>query len=346
MSLIDIIFGTVPNSLIFFIFVFALNIICVFLYKKLAFRFGILAYPNFRTLHELSIPRGGGIVFSFSFIVGVFVLWYLNLLSEKLFFILGLGGTIAVLFGFIDDIYNIRAIRKLLIQICLSAWILFWLEDEIFLNELGLLEFIMLPTLMFFIVWIINAYNFMDGIDGMAATGAFYFSGALTLIMIMTNNFSELTFLFFLLMASVGAFILFNWPPANIFMGDAGSIFLGYVFGAFIIITVFRGELSIWTWLVMFGYFFADTTVTQITRIILVKQYYKAHRSHAYQNLARITGSHFKITFCVTVFHVLWLLPLTLWTVKQPEMEILAVFLAITPGLIVAYKYGPILSSS
>ena len=140
--------------------------------------------------------------------------------------------------------------------------------------------------------------------------------------------------------------MLFNWPQASIFMGDTGSIFLGYIFGSFILITVIKNEISIWTWLVLFGYFFADTTVTQIARIILVKKFYRPHRSHAYQNLARVTGSHLKVTCGVIIFNIVWILPLALWTIFRPDMEIVAAFLAITPGLVVAYKYGPVYSAS
>ncbi len=346
MSFIELFFGSILNSILFFISVFIVNSMGIFLYRKIAISYGILANPNFRTLHEFPVPRGGGVVFSLIFVIGVFVLWYVDLLSVELLLILGFGGAVAALFGFIDDVYNISASRKLLIQICLSIWILYWLGDGVLLHGSGLLRIMIIPLLMLFIVWMINAYNFMDGIDGMAVSGAFYITGSLTLIMLITNSSSELTVLFVLLMASVGAFMLFNWPPASIFMGDSGSVFLGYIFASFILISVIRNEISLWTWLVIFGYFFADTTVTQIARLILVKKWYSAHRSHAYQNLAMITGSHLRITGGVTAYHILWLLPLSLWTVLQPDSALFAVFLAVIPGLVIAYKYGPVLSSS
>ena len=78
----------------------------------------------------------------------------------------------------------------------------------------------------------------------------------------------------------------------------------------------------------------------------MVKKWYLAHQSHAYQNIARITGSHLKVTRTVTLYNILWILPIAIWSALQPEMEILAVILAITPAMIVAYKYGPALSSS
>jgi Fuc2NAc and GlcNAc transferase len=129
-------------------------------------------------------------------------------------------------------------------------------------------------------------------------------------------------------------------------MRDAGSVFLGYIFGSLILLTVMVGDVTVWTWLVGFGYFFADTTVTQIMRVILVKKWYLAHRSHAYQNLARITGSHLKVTGGVVLYNLIWILPLTFWSALSPEMVHYAVVLAVTPGMVVAYQYGPRLSSS
>ena len=199
---------------------------------------------------------------------------------------------------------------------------------------------------MLFFVWMINAYNFMDGIDGMAISGAVFISGAITLVLLLTNGSSELTILFMLLLSSSSAFLFFNWPPATIFMGDSGSVFLGYIFGSLILVTIMNDDISIWTWLIVFGYFFADTAVTQIMRVILVKKWYLAHRSHAYQNLARITESHLKVTGSVALYNIFWILPLTLWSALQPEMSLIAVVLAVTPGLVVAYKYGPVLSST
>ncbi len=340
------IFESTIVDVVAFVFVFLISWSGIFLYRRIAVKKSILANPNFRTLHENPIPKGGGIVFSFIFVACVLMLWWLGKLTEDMFWVLGVGGFVAALFGFLDDITNIRASRKLIVQVCLSGWVLFWFDGGPLSHIDWIPGFIAIPLSLLFLVWIINAYNFMDGIDGMAVSGAVFVSGSLALVMLLTHGSLELTTLFFLLIASVGAFMVFNWPPASIFMGDAGSVFLGYVFGSLILVTVSNGEISVWTWLTVFGYFFADTTVTQISRVILVKKWYGAHRSHAYQNLARITGSHLKITMGVTAYHLVWILPLTLWTVLQPEMAIVAAVLAITPGVVLTYKYGPILSSS
>ena len=269
-----------------------------------------------------------------------------NQLANEIFFVLGIGGFFAAFFGFFDDLNNIGAIRKLIVQFFLSVWAIYWLDVGIFSNIDWVPYSISIALSVLFLVWVINAYNFIDGIDGLAISGAILVTGGLILIMLLTNSSSELTILYFLLMASAGAFILFNWTPASIFMGDAGSIFLGYIFGSLILLTIERGEVSVWTWLVIFGYFFADTTITQIMRLILVKKWYVAHRSHAYQNLARITGSHLKITGGIVIYHFVWLLPLTLWTIKQPESGVFAAILAVVPAALIAVKFGPLSSSS
>ena len=91
-------------------------------------------------------------------------------------------------------------------------------------------------------------------------------------------------------------------------MGDSGSVFLGYIFGALIVYSTSTGQISIWTWLVVFGYFLGDTTTTSLIRMFMVKKWYGAHRSHAYQNLARIYGSHIKVTSGVLLYHLVYLM--------------------------------------
>jgi len=326
--------------------IIACSWIGVFLYKKYAIYTGIIAHQNHRTLHDEPIPRGGGIVFSILFILFIFLIWPYLELSNNLLLILGVGGGVAALFGFIDDIMNIRARTKLIIQLFLSGWVVYclYLDSLFVINWMPI--YIMIAACLFFMIWMMNAYNFMDGVDGMASSGAIFSSLTLALVLSLTSNSVELIPIFILIATTVSGFIIFNWPPATIFMGDAGSVFLGYIFGALLIFTTLNGSLSIWNWLIVFGYFFADTTTTQIVRIILVKKWYLAHQSHAYQNIARITGSHLKVTRRVTLYNIIWILPIALWSALQPEMEILAAILAITPALIVAYKYGPVLSST
>ena len=141
-------------------------------------------------------------------------------------------------------------------------------------------------------------------------------------------------------------FLAFNWPPATIFMGDAGSLFLGFSFGALMAATVTGGQMELWIWLAMFGYFAGDTTTTTLLRILIVDNWYGEHRSHAYQNMARLCGSHRKVLWGVSFYHVIWLLPLALVATQFSQLAPFAAVLAIAPAALWTVRYGPMLSSS
>ncbi len=326
--------------------IFILNIIGSLGYKKIAIGNQVLATPNLRTLHKNPVPKGGGIVFSILSVCSFLLIWWQYQLPDELLWVLVAGGLGASIFGIFDDIKNIRASIKLVIQILLSVWTVFWLDGHELLLTDWIPSFFSFPLVSFLLVWMMNGYNFIDGIDGMAASGAVFISSTLALVLFLTVKQIEIIYIFIFIASTVSGFLIFNWPKATIFMGDSGSVFLGYTFGALLLFTVIKDIISFWTWLVVFGYFFADTTVTQIARIILVKKWWHAHRSHAYQNLARITGSHLKVMGSVTIYHLFWILPLTLWSALVPEFAFLAVFFAVVPAMVIAYKYGPVFSSS
>jgi Fuc2NAc and GlcNAc transferase len=105
--------------------------------------------------------------------------------------------------------------------------------------------------------------------------------------------------------------------------------------------TVSRGYLSFWAWLVIFGYFVGDTTTTTVVRMFVADRWYGEHRSHAYQNLARVWRSHKRVVVDVTLYHVLWLFPLVLWMTFAPRNTPIAVVLALGPVVLWTLRYGP-----
>ena len=152
-------------------------------------------------------------------------------------------------------------------------------------------------------------------------------------------------FVFALLAASCLGFLVFNHPPASIFMGDSGSIFLGYCLGTLLLSTVILEQMSLWSWIAILGYFIGDTTTTGLFRLFCVKKWYGVHRSHAYQNLARICNSHAKVTYGVMLYHMLWSLPLAIWSALVPAMAPLAAALSLGPAIAWTFRFGPRLSS-
>lgn len=323
--------------------------ISTYLYRRLAMRCGIIAHVNFRSLHESVVPRGGGLAFASVFVMAIVALWSYGLLPAWLMFTLGLGGLAAAVIGFVDDIRDIRATTKLFAQVCLAVWVVavfFWFLEIPFAGEPPeLMIFLITLGSLFVPVWFINLYNFIDGIDGMAVSGAVFISVAAIVVLSITDGDGHLIFVFALLAASSLGFLSFNLPPASIFMGDAGSIFLGYSLGTLLLATIVLGQISIWTWIAILGYFMGDTTTTGIYRVIRVKKWYGVHRSHAYQNLARIYNSHAKVTYGVALYHALWSLPLAVWSALVPKIGPLAALLSLAPAVAWTFRFGPRLSS-
>lgn len=256
-----------------------------------------------------------------------------------------LGGGIATLSGFIDDVMEIDAILKLIIQIFLAGWIVFCFDGGPLTCIGWIPDWFAWMLTCFLLIWLINLYNFMDGIDGMAASGAVFIAGVISVLLFIKGD-ADMAFMLLLLSVICIGFLVFNWPPASLFMGDSGSVFLGYCFGVFIMKTVMEDNVSFWTWLVVFGYFVGDTTTTTLMRIVFVKKWYGAHRSHAYQNCARIFGSHKKVTKMVVAYQLVWLFPLAIWSICQPDLAPVAVVLALTPTVLWTLRNGPALSSS
>ncbi len=318
------------------------------MYKSFSINRGIVAKPNFRNLHQISTPRGGGIVFAVIFLISVFITfsWTPLHIDKNLIHVLLYGGLISSVFGFIDDVVEIKAKIKLFVQSLLSVFILFNFGWQPLLNLPWVPAFINLGISWFVLVWLMNVFNFMDGSDGIVSFGTIFFCLSSILSIHFASGDFSLMMVFGFLAVSCAGFLLFNSPPASIFMGDSGSLFLGFFFSALVTFTITSGEISVWTWLIMFAYFLGDTSTTLILRIFLVKQWYGVHRSHAYQNLVRIEDSHSKVFFLVSLFHILWLFPLVIFSVLQPYFAPLGIFLAYIPVVILSFRYGPRLSSS
>ncbi len=335
---------------IFLGLVFAGSVAGSVFYGRHARRIGVVATPNFRTLHEAVVPRGGGIGFGAIFVIAIISLWASDRLPTALMLAIGVGGGIATAIGFIDDVHDIRAIVKLCLQVGLSVWFLVMAPESPLLPPFhglsGALDCFVLFVALFLPVWMINLFNFIDGIDGMAISASVFVCTAAFLILLVTDGDKTLGLVVALLGTASLGFAAVNLPPARVFMGDAGSIFLGYVIGALLLTTVSSGQISIWTWLTILAYFVADTTTTTLCRIALVRKWYGAHRSHAYQNLARILKSHSKVTYGVLLYNLLWVLPLAIWSARAPAWGPLTTLLSLGPAVLWTLRFGPRLSST
>jgi Fuc2NAc and GlcNAc transferase len=166
---------------------------------------------------------------------------------------------------------------------------------------------------LFYLVWLLNLYNFMDGIDGIAGIEAVTVSLGGTLLAVFGTESAGQLWALVLLAVTVTGFLFWNFPPAKIFMGDAGSGFLGIVLGLFSVQAAWNAPQFFWSWLILLSVFIVDASFTLSRRYFRGEKVYQAHRSHAYQYAARFYHAHQPVTLAVGAINIGWLIPIALW---------------------------------
>ena len=301
---------------------FSLSLFITGLMKRYAQRADLLDVPNYRSSHRVATPRGGGLSFVLVFLVSVVGLYLVGGLSTAFLFSLLIGGALIAGIGFMDDHQHVPALWRFLVQVAAASFAVEMcgglpiLQIGNRLVDLGVSGDV---AAIVFTVWLINLYNFMDGIDGIAAVEAICVVGGALAISSGIDAGESARSLLVVFVAAVSGFLVWNWPPAKIFMGDVGSGFIGFVLAIFAIISSKQGLLPIWCWLILAGVFVVDSTVTLITRVINGEQWYAAHNNHAYQKASRRLDGHQPVTLLVLGINVLWLLPIAWLASLWPE---------------------------
>ncbi|MBC3345854.1 glycosyltransferase family 4 protein [Pseudomonas sp. SWRI196] len=323
---------------------FAIAFISLFLtwiLRRYALSRSLIDVPNARSSHSVPTPRGGGVAIVLSFLMTVPLFWGAGELSmDFMFAVLGAGGGVAIL-GFLDDHGHIAARWRLLGHFCAAMWALFWLGGLPAIDVAGIvvnLRWAGHIVAAFYLVWMLNLYNFMDGIDGIASVEAICVClGACFLYWL--SGFDSLMVAPMALAAAVTGFLYWNFPPARIFMGDAGSGFLGITLGLLSLQAAWFSPKLFWVWLILLGVFIVDATCTLIRRLLRGDRVYEAHRSHAYQFASRRYGRHLPVTLAVVAINLLWLLPVAACVALLDLDGALALVVAYVPLVIVAIKF-------
>lgn len=326
------------------ILAFVLSFLGIFFLKKYALQLKLVAIPNERSLHQKVTPQGGGAIIAIIFLAFTLFFSLSGHMKNDEFLALFGGGLIMSVTGFLDDMWDIKAGIRFPIQFLAAGWGLYWLGGipySPFFDSVFGLYALANAVAVVGLVWFINSFNFMDGIDGLAASGATFFSLSIGGYFLW-QGIELYGNLLIVLAASSLAFLYFNWPPAKMFLGDAGSNFFGYIFGTLLLITVKNENLSIWTWLIILAYFVTDTTITTFLRLCLVKGWYRTHRSHAYQNLARVLNNHKFVTCLILGINVFYLLPLAYVSIQYQQYAWLAFLASVVPILLFVLRYGPL----
>ena len=229
-----------------------------------------LDVPNERSMHSLPLPRGGGLA-----IFATFLLMNLLIAPPLAYFgpimPLLLGAALLLGVSWLDDLRNLGPLTKFVIQIVAVVLGVFSLHGKVFQGMLPVSIDAILAGMLW--LWFVNLFNFMDGIDGLAAGETVF----ITLGMYLLAQWSEPA----ILGAAALGFLFWNWSPAKIFLGDVGSVPLGYVLGAFLLQLA---EAGMWApALILPAYFIADSTITLVKRFYRGELIWQAHRQHFYQ---------------------------------------------------------------
>jgi Fuc2NAc and GlcNAc transferase len=309
----------------------------------------LIDIPNVRSSHNIPTPRGGGLSIVIVFLLGLPLLSGSGLMTPAAMrAIFGAGAWVALV-GFLDDHGHIPARWRLLAHFSGAAWGLYWLNGIpplVFLFPISgfgvqtiALGWVVQILGMFYLVWLLNLYNFMDGIDGLASIEAITVCLGGALLYLFVPGAVGQWVAPVLLAVTVAGFLIWNFPPARIFMGDAGSGFLGIVLGLFSVQAAWIAPQFFWSWLILLGVFIVDATWTLFRRFWRGEKIHEAHRSHAYQYASRYYGSHKKVSLAIAVINVCWLTPLALLVGLAGLNALLGLVLAYLPLMLLAIHF-------
>lgn len=321
--------------------VFMISWAMTFALRCYALRKRLMDIPNERSSHSVPTPRGGGVAIVVSFLLALPVLFGLGLLPlDAMCAFLG-AGLLTAGVGFADDHGHIAARWRLLGHFIAGAWALFWLGGLPLIEIFGMplnLGWIGSVLALLYLVWMLNLYNFMDGIDGLAGCEALSVCLSMCIVYWACGS-GELAFAPLVLASAATGFLLWNLPPARIFMGDAGSGFLGMVLGVLVIKDAWAQPDLLWCWLILLGGFIVDSTWTLARRLLHAQKVYQAHRSHAYQHASRVFKSHKVVTVAFVALNIFWLLPLALLVARGSFNGTFGLLVAYAPLVLLCVKF-------
>jgi len=291
----------------FYLVLFIISFITTYVVRLIAVKLNIYDVPGERSSHTIPTPRGGGIALIISWYIGItYEHMFWNSMPSNLYHAL-LSGAIIVGIGMIDDIWSVNPKIKIIFQILASGLALYFLGGLqkvdlgfCILDNIYVLSIIALVG----IVWAVNLFNFLDGIDGYLGSEVVFISIAIGIL--CTNSMV-------LLLGSVTlGFLVWNWQRAKIFMGDVGSTLLGFNVAIFAIYYQNTDKTSILVWIILSSVFWFDATLTLFRRFRNRETLSVAHKKHAYQRITQAGFSHqktviYSILINLLIFIFAWL---------------------------------------
>jgi Fuc2NAc and GlcNAc transferase len=274
--------------------------------RRYAISRSLLDIPNPRSLHRQPVPRGGGLAIAAVALTGTIAGGVLHWVPSRLAIALVGGGALVAVIGWLDDRRDVDPLIRAAVQCLAACWAMAWLGG---LPRLGAGAVLLDVGIwgwglgVIGIMWAMNFYNFMDGIDGLAAGEAVSVALAAS-IPLCGAGYTGLAYVTILIGAASAGFLMWNWPPARIFLGDVGSALLGFLFATLAVASENAGALPVAAWLLLLGVFFVDATLTVGRRIARGEVWYQAHRSHAYQRAVQAGLSHRWVTTTIVLLNL------------------------------------------
>jgi Fuc2NAc and GlcNAc transferase len=313
--------------------------------RRHAVALGIMAIPTGRSSHHVPTAQGGGAGVAIS--ATLTSLWITRHEPAALLGLLGMASVLGAM-GWIDDVRNLSVRLRLLVQGALAVALAAWLGFPPNGFDSHVVYWAATAVIVVGCVWWINLFNFMDGIDGLAAAQAICMLTLATAIASMSgvSVLTSPTWLLALLTACAClGFLILNWPPARIFMGDVGSMWIAFVVVSIALDTVTRGDLHPVSWLILATVFICDATATLFVRVMRGENWTQSHRTHAYQLLCSRLGTsreraHRHVTVGVLCVNVAWLGPLAVLNEQLPQLWPAWLLAAWGPVVAVVLKAG------
>ena len=254
----------------------------------------ILDHPNRRSLHESPTPRGGGLAIFVAVVICSTIAAALYGTSSDLLW-LGTAALMIAGVSFLDVWLTIHLGYRIAVHL-FAAYLI--IREGLSLESFSLPgmvwsfpEPVTIVISLLFIVWMINLYNFMDGMDGFAAGMAVMGFGGFALLGWLAGD-TRFMALNLIVAAAAGGFLVFNFPPAKIFMGDLGSSLLGFLAAAFALWAERDGLFPLWVSVLIFSPLIVDATITLFRRILKGEKFWQAHKTHNYQRLVQLGWGH------------------------------------------------------
>ena len=292
----------------------------------------LLDIPNARSSHVVATPRAGGLAIVLVTLAGLLLAGVAEWIRWAPIIGFAGSGMLVAAIGFLDDRRHVPRRWRLLAHGLAAVWVTTWCGGVPAVTVSGIpfdFGWVGLPLGTIYVMWLINLTNFMDGIDGITGieVTTVCFGGAWLIVLLGMG--ASLWLPPVLLAAATIGFLIWNWPPAKIFLGDSGSGFLGLMLGGLALHAGQVSPLLFWCWNILLGVFVVDATMTLVRRTLRMDPIHEAHRTHAYQHAARRWRGHRPVTLVVGVINALWLLPVAALVAVKVLGE--------APGLLIAY---------